>query len=266
VAKKSSKKEVLDLYASAIAYEQTKYDKANKKKVSVKHKVVLSKSEEDSSDSDESFHLIRKKRTSPKKAKVHFVSEPDKKKAKPTNETTAEEKDFLKQITHLESTDESSEKSGSSSDAWDAPVERNRKIVLNNKLFSNPVNSDSILDCYASTASLLRSRKRPKIEHLSAIMLAYLHSKRGSLKVKNQKWMRFLFDTGCSSTLISYKLVNKLKKTKAPPTNWTTKAGNFKTDQKVKKLNLCFQHFMTIETLNGPAMLMSLMTTFLGIT
>jgi hypothetical protein len=33
---------------------------------------------------------------------------------------------------------------------------------------------------------------------------------------------------------IAYKLVNKLKKTKAPPTNWTTKAGNLKTDQKVK--------------------------------
>jgi hypothetical protein len=46
--------------------------------------------------------------------------------------------------------------------------------------------------------------------------------------------MRVLFDTGCSSTLINYKLVNKLNKTKAPPTNWTTKAGNFKTDQKVK--------------------------------
>jgi hypothetical protein len=46
--------------------------------------------------------------------------------------------------------------------------------------------------------------------------------------------MRVLFDTGWSATLINYKLVNKLKKTKAPPTNWTTKAGNFKTDQKVK--------------------------------
>jgi hypothetical protein len=46
--------------------------------------------------------------------------------------------------------------------------------------------------------------------------------------------MRVLFDTGCSSTLIHYKLVNKLKKTKAPPTNWSTKAGNFKTNQKVK--------------------------------
>jgi hypothetical protein len=118
MAKRSSKKEVIDLYASAIARKQTKYDKASKKKVSVKRKVLLSESEEDSSDSDESFHLIRKKRTSrPKKAKVHFVSESDKKKSKPPNETNAEETSFLKQMAHLESTDEFLEKSGSSSNA-----------------------------------------------------------------------------------------------------------------------------------------------------
>jgi hypothetical protein len=57
MAKKSSKKEVLDLYASAIAREQTKYDKVSKKKAEVKRKVLLPESEEDSSDSDESFHL-----------------------------------------------------------------------------------------------------------------------------------------------------------------------------------------------------------------
>jgi hypothetical protein len=101
-----------------MAGQQTKYyDKASKKKAWVKRKVLLSKSEEDSSDSDESFHLIRKKRTSSKKAKVQFLSKPDKKKSKLTSETTAEEKDFLKQIAHLESTDESLEKSGQSSDA-----------------------------------------------------------------------------------------------------------------------------------------------------
>jgi hypothetical protein len=70
MTKKSSEKEVLDLYASVIAREQTKYDQAHKKKASLKRKVLLSESEEDSSDSDESFHLIRKKRTSPKKTKV----------------------------------------------------------------------------------------------------------------------------------------------------------------------------------------------------
>jgi hypothetical protein len=39
MAKRSSKKEVLDVYASAIAREQTKYDMAHKKKASVKRKV-----------------------------------------------------------------------------------------------------------------------------------------------------------------------------------------------------------------------------------
>jgi surfactin synthase thioesterase subunit len=77
----------------------------------------LSESEGDSSDSDKSFQLIRKKKSSSKALKVQFVSESDKPdKKKQANETTAEEKDFLKQITHLESTDESLEKSGSSDD------------------------------------------------------------------------------------------------------------------------------------------------------
>ena len=119
MAKHSSKKEALDLDASAIAREQTKYDKAHKKKASAKRKVLLSDSEEDSSDSDESFHLIKKKKSSSKKTKVQFVSEPDKpdkKKQKPSNELTAEEKAFIKQIAHLEETDESSEKSEYSDD------------------------------------------------------------------------------------------------------------------------------------------------------
>jgi hypothetical protein len=112
MAKKSSKKEVLDLYASAIAREQTKYEKADKKKALVKCKVLLSESEEDSSDSDESFHLIKKSKKKPsskKKTKVQFVYEtakPDiRRKIHLTNRL---QKKFLKQIAHLEETDESS--------------------------------------------------------------------------------------------------------------------------------------------------------------
>jgi hypothetical protein len=78
--------------------------------------------------------------------------------------------------------------------------------------------------------------------------------------------MRVLFDKGCSSTLINYKLVNKLKKTKAHPTNWSTKAGNFKTDQKVKVKFMLHRRSMKIEILSGPAMVMSLMKTFLDMT
>jgi hypothetical protein len=113
MAKNSSKKEALDLYTSAIAREQTKYDKAHKKKALAKRKVLLSDSEEDSSNYDESFHLIKKKKSSSKKTNVQFVSEPekpDKKKQKSSNKPTAEEKAFIKQIAHLEETDESSDK------------------------------------------------------------------------------------------------------------------------------------------------------------
>jgi hypothetical protein len=116
MAKRSSKKELLDLYASVIAREQTKYNMAHKKKAAVKRKVLLSESEEDNSDSDESFHLIKK---SKKKTKVQLVSETakqDKRRKNPSNEPTAEEKDCLKQIAHLEETYESSDKSGSSDD------------------------------------------------------------------------------------------------------------------------------------------------------
>jgi hypothetical protein len=95
---------------------------AHKKKASVKRKVLLSESEEDTSDSDESFHLIKKSKKKPSsknKTKVQFVSETakqDKRRKSPSNEPTAEETSFLKQIAHLEETDESSDKFGSSDD------------------------------------------------------------------------------------------------------------------------------------------------------
>jgi hypothetical protein len=47
---------------------------------------------------------------------VSETAKQDKRRKNPFNEPTAEEKDFLKQIAHLEETDESSDKSGSSDD------------------------------------------------------------------------------------------------------------------------------------------------------
>jgi hypothetical protein len=43
MAKKSTKKEVLDLYASAIAREQTKYDKASKKSLGKTQSFIVRK-------------------------------------------------------------------------------------------------------------------------------------------------------------------------------------------------------------------------------
>jgi hypothetical protein len=46
--------------------------------------------------------------------------------------------------------------------------------------------------------------------------------------------MRVLLDSGCKGTLIKRSFVKKYKKkTFSKSTNWTTKAGTFKTDCKV---------------------------------
>src|SRR6187200_2399774 len=75
------------------------------------------------------------------------------------------------------------------------------------------------IDCYVSMAEMLRPKKKAKTENLSTITLGYLHSKRGSMKVKHQKRIRVLFDTGCGASLIHYSLVkNQKPKLVSPPT------------------------------------------------
>ena len=63
------------------------------------------------------------------------------------------------------------------------------------------------MECFASTAQLLRPRKRTKIDHLPSIIIGYLVSHDGSRKAKHWKRMKILFHTGCGSTLINHKLV-----------------------------------------------------------
>jgi hypothetical protein len=47
--------------------------------------------------------------------------------------------------------------------------------------------------------------------------------------------MRVLLDSGCGGTLVNRSFVKKYQKnTLSKSTNWTTKAGTFKTDRKVK--------------------------------
>jgi hypothetical protein len=62
-------------------------------------------------------------------------------------------------------------------------------------------------ECYVSMAEMLSPKKKPKKKQLSTITLGYLHTKRGSLKEKNQKRIKILFDTGCGATLIHHSLV-----------------------------------------------------------
>src|SRR5688500_1983543 len=82
---------------------------------------------------------------------------------------------------------------------------------------------------YVSMAEMLRPKKKAKKQHLSTITLGYLHTKRGSLKIKHQKKIQILFDTGCGATLNCHSLVKTLKPKMENPSNWSTKARSFKT-------------------------------------
>jgi hypothetical protein len=83
-------------------------------------------------------------------------------------------------------------------------------------------------------AEKLRPKKKLKTKHLSTITLGYLHSRKGSSKTKHQKRLKILFDTGCSATLISHKLISKLKTKETKASVWKTKAGSFKTTKTCK--------------------------------
>src|SRR5687767_15338961 len=94
------------------------------------------------------------------------------------------------------------------------------------------------LECYASMAELLRPKKKAKARDLLIITLGYLHSKHNSFKMKHQRRVKILFNTGCGATLIHHSLVQQLHQKDNKPSNWSTKVGSFKTS------NTCKVHFM----------------------
>ena len=94
--------------------------------------------------------------------------------------------------------------------------------------------NDWNLECYASMAKLLRPKKQAKKQDLSTVTLGYLHSKHNSFKTKHQKILKILFDTGCDATLIHHSLVCRLKQRNNKLSNWSTKAGSFKTTKTCK--------------------------------
>src|SRR5687767_26552 len=94
---------------------------------------------------------------------------------------------------------------------------------LSSKNQLNVYNKDWQLECYVSMAEMRRPKKKAKKKDLSTITLGYLHSKKGSFKVKNQRRVKILFDTGCGATLIHHSLVNRLKQKDTKPSSWSTK-------------------------------------------
>jgi hypothetical protein len=88
------------------------------------------------------------------------------------------------------------------------------------------------IECFASTAELLRPKKKASVELLSTITLGYIRNKSPNKK-KDEEYnrLRVLFDSGCSATLINKKFIRHWKKTARKPTKWSTKAGSFKTNR-----------------------------------
>ena len=98
-------------------------------------------------------------------------------------------------------------------------------------------NSPADLECYASMATLLRPTKKAKTKPtLSTITLGMLNSKKNNFKLKHQKRVTILLDTGCGATLIHHSLAGKLPLQMDTLSNWSTKAGSLKTT-KTCKLN-----------------------------
>src|SRR5687768_694958 len=92
-------------------------------------------------------------------------------------------------------------------------------------------------------ADILRPIKKAKTSPtLSTITLGILHSKKNSFKLKHQKRVKILFDTGCGATLIHHSLVGKLPLQPDRPSKWSTKAGSFRTT-KTCKLNFTLPAF-----------------------
>jgi hypothetical protein len=85
------------------------------------------------------------------------------------------------------------------------------------------------------TATLFNPSKKPKPKHLlSSITLGWMCNSKGSQKGKDFKCMRVLLDSGCGGALLKKSFIKKYqKKILSKSTNWTTKAGTFKTDSKI---------------------------------
>ena len=80
-------------------------------------------------------------------------------------------------------------------------------------------------ECLASTAEILRPKKKQKVDDLSTITLGYIKNK--SSKNQDEKHrLRVLFDSGCSATLINRSVLKNWKKTKGKTIKWSTRAGN----------------------------------------
>jgi hypothetical protein len=122
------------------------------------------------------------------------------------------------------------------------------KIIVLMLVSLMAVNQKETIECLASTAELLRPKKRTKVEELSTVTIAYMKNKRPDQAGEKLK-LRVLFDSGCGATLVNKKFVRHWKKKESKTTKWSTKGGSFKTKRKCEIQITLPLPFMKTETL-----------------
>ena len=92
--------------------------------------------------------------------------------------------------------------------------------------------------------------KRQEISELSSITLGYLHSCKGSRKMKHQKRLRILFDSGCSDTIINQELTTGLQKQMNKKVNGKRREAPSKQIKHVRLISTC-HYFINTEIKHG---------------
>ena len=160
--------------------------------------------------------------SSPKKHKLEVQKEP----VLSDYEQSEEEKAYL-QFIHEAATD-----GDILLEDWHEPMGHSlsSKSQLNVYL-----NIPADLECYASMATILRPTKKAKTQPtLSTITIGILHTKKNNFKLKHQRKVKILFDTGCGATLIHHSVAGKLSFQTDRLSNWSTKAGSFRATKTCK--------------------------------
>ena len=91
-------------------------------------------------------------------------------------------------------------------------------------------------------AEILRPKKKAESTDLSTKTLGCINTRPGSFLDRNKRKVKILFDTGCGATLIHQSFVTKLTLNYNQLSNWSTKAGSFKTT-KTCKVNIMLPAF-----------------------
>ena len=106
-------------------------------------------------------------------------------------------------------------------------------------------NNKNQFECYTTTAHLVHNKKKRKTQHMSSISLGWLHTRKGSTKIKHLKRIKILFDTGCDTTIINKQFVSKLRTKRIPQATGIPKVVCSKQKEQLMIFFLCLSFLNT---------------------